>query len=754
MGRLRWGQMAKRTAALGCAVLLACALGGCRPTDFFTEVVISPFAEEVDWDNSDKTVVNSPDAQEESADLSALDWDDESNRSEEVQNLVVYSSNPTTTLTAHHSIYDERPLFSGIEASDGVRLEFAAEAALDEETVSPEDREEPQDAEAESTGGEESEDAEETPSAEAASGEQSNDEGPSTDESTSKGKADKDSKGGTDPDEGDDSGDGDSKNNSGDADSNRSGSGKGDDDNGTSDDDSGGNDGTIREYNPSDRLSEPQHADKMAVLGSQAAVLVQAIGGKGAICAMSRDAYTSKGSAAASTFKDVFADELSDGFASSVLLWSNDGSAKDGADLSDVDALVSACGQEGVIVYDQSMGDQTQLFSETQRRKIAGADIELVPVDLTSVDGIRDAAQAVGEVLSESGTRSHGQTSTEMAEAYRKAMTDIVTEAADVHGGVLAGTSSDPLSSYAGCPITGSMDSGVRAYVAVDSQISGLRYNGAGGFDVKLLLFANMDATSSPLMFWEQVGGACDGSRKSNYTKGTTYTALWPRLKIELLKQYLEGSTGVAYSAWNASTFVRNEDMTVTLDYRFAGSTDNGYGLGSRYVPYLIVCANSSGKTAAAVKQSVVADIGRGASSLYGANVFATSGADGEKTTIGWDGDNSDNVLTSASSKVDPSSVVRENPVGLVGEWTEGSMESVLESVWIAELYSHKPANCTYDNSAFDMNRFNVTIGRTACTDAEQTTRAFYSYFYRFDLDGDGVSYDDVVTDQFDGLVL
>ena len=152
MGRLRWGQMAKRTAALGCAVLLACALGGCRPTDFFTEVVISPFAEEVDWDNSDKTVVNSPDAQEESADLSALDWDDESNRSEEVQNLVVYSSNPTTTLTAHHSIYDERPLFSGIEASDGVRLEFAAEAALDEETVSPEDREEPQDAEAESTG--------------------------------------------------------------------------------------------------------------------------------------------------------------------------------------------------------------------------------------------------------------------------------------------------------------------------------------------------------------------------------------------------------------------------------------------------------------------------------------------------------------------------------------------------------------------------------------------------------------------------
>ena len=121
-------------AAVLCAILSAAlllVLPGCKPTDFFTEVIISDFADKVDETNENRITVNSPDAQEESDTLATLDWSEDAARSVAVQKLVVFSKNPNTDLTTHHSVFDLYPRFAGIEASDGIRLVYDADAETD-----------------------------------------------------------------------------------------------------------------------------------------------------------------------------------------------------------------------------------------------------------------------------------------------------------------------------------------------------------------------------------------------------------------------------------------------------------------------------------------------------------------------------------------------------------------------------------------------------------------------------------------------
>lgn len=94
---------------------------------------------------------------------------------------------------------------------------------------------------------------------------------------------------------------------------------------------------------------------------------------------------------------------------------------------------------------------------------------------------------------------------------------------------------------------------------------------------------------------------------------------------------------------------------------------------------------------------------------------------------------------------------VRVNPCGLLGSWVEGSMESVLEAVWLCDLYSRVPDNGTYE-PINDMSQFSCTIGGITCSTTEEAVKAFYKTFYRVsDADLDAY-YEAAVPDRFEDL--
>ena len=75
-------------------------------------------------------------------------------------------------------------------------------------------------------------------------------------------------------------------------------------------------------------------------------------------------------------------------------------------------------------------------------------------------------------------------------------------------------------------------------------------------------------------------------------------------------------------------------------------------------------------------------------------------------------------------------------------------MESALEAVWLAELYSKELPGCDYVPLT-DMDGFSVNIGGSNCTTTQQTVEAFYRYFYRLSDADANQCYQAVVTDTF-----
>ncbi len=752
--------LARRVGAVALSAALALGLCGCKPTDFFTEVVIAPWATEVDEDNPDKVTVNSPDAAEETDQLPALDWTDASSVSREVSNLVVYGSEPTTTLTTHHSIFDLEPRFPGIEASDGVRLTYADDSTLDHEADANEDDESSPEAESTSTGGAASAaSASESPSdqAEETTTTVQSTEGASIGEGGSSGEGEAEGSSGDEGAVGSDQGSSDG----GELGNPDSSDGSGGEGEGETPQPSTGADGTVDVWDPNNALAQVQHADKLAVIGTNAAVLVQAIGGEGSICAMSSYAWngldaSGADSACASCFNEVFSDEL-EGIQ---LLWSGDGS--DSSDLLSVDALVEACGEGGVIVYDQTLGDQTTFFDGEQRSALQEAGIQLVPVELSTTEGIVDAATVIGDALSESETCAND--SQAWAEAYIQVMKGIVNAAA----------ATAPSSSLVTCVI------------ATEAE-SGLSYDNDYGIDsTGVVLFTNLYARMyTPLSTWSSaINLSISPHADSNvaYT-GTTYNSelelLWPLgitptatttvSNLTLTEDTLKGGTaGDARSRWLSSekgskTWVMTTEVSSQIDEA---------GLGSAYMPYLVVCASDldgdGDSTTDEVKEAVVDSMmsysNGGALTPYSVLDCGAQGtvwawlpydsATGLSSAIGYQGYKAVSGASGTNpflSGYDVENAVRESPVGLLGGWDEASMESVLMTVWLADLYSHEADGCEYE-AEWDMSQFSLTVDGTTYKSLEDVTKWFYQTFYRLDDSQLEAAWQNAVPDTFEGL--
>jgi hypothetical protein len=724
----RAGAICRAALSIALSLAMAVALTGCKPTDFFTEVVITPFSDVVDYDNPTKTIVNSPDASLESATLTALAWTDESPRSLNVENLVTWSKEPTSTLTAHHSIFGLAPRFAGIEASDAVRLIFASEAELDHEAEADEQDEPSPEAATTSTGGSESDD--------------SSDAAPSDDTTGT-------ATGGSDESGGDS--DGTVQN----PDAPGTGSGPSNDPGGPDEDPYGGYNGEVAVYNPGDGFARVNRVEHLATLGNDVAVLAQSLGGAGAICAMSEYAYlgldpTGERTTTYASFADVFGGELPANFEQSGLLW--DASGSEPTNVRDIDALVAACGQGGIIVYDQTMGNANTLFSLEQRKRLQAAEIQLVPVDMSTVQGMLDAAQVIGDALSQSSECA--QDASAMAREYISTVNNIVRSVAATNGGYLATRGASGgilLTAYNSPPVRSYRYTRIFGHIATDAEF-GLSYTGSSNVDASgVVLFGNNSAwMSTPLSFWMQAAGVYD--RAAGGYPYTGLLALWPFGDGTGFNtaSLAGGRSGGALSRWlgtphNGSGIIdiAGEELSTSL------RRGAGYGLGSSEVPYIIVCA-SDGRSATQVKDAVVAGMLSSGTPLTPYSVLRYDG-DWPAASVGdyrfLSSIGSTNGTTDQSPfymELFAGNVVRANPVGLLGSWTEGNMESVLEAVWLAQVYSKSPPGCDY-SPVTDMSGFSVSIGGVRCTTLRDVVLQFYQAFYRCDASG---AYGLIVTDE------
>ncbi len=741
-----------------CALLFVlCALSGCKATDFFTEIVITPTSEVEAQDTEQVTHVNTPDAEVENSMLVALDWSTEAEPSVTVQSLVVYSATPTSELEARHSIYDVDARFAGIEASDAVNFVFDATSELTFETS---------DGEASGLEGSAASDATAEPAQSEAEPEAG--EGEASDEAADS--ADSSLEGANDGGDADTSGQADS-----DAET----------DGNTELEDSGYG-AEVSEYNPDDAFAEVQHADAVAVLGTNAAVMVQMLGGKGAICAMSEYAYEGKTSAGkagttASSFAETFSEQLTSGFAASALLWEEDGSSP--SNLTDVDALVEACGEGGVIVYEQTLGSQETLFNKKQRQKLAAANIQLVPVSFATVTGITDAAAAIGEALSESAACEKDAAA--MAKSYTKAIKAIVKATVATHGTTLASGQlygrSSILTTYTSAPVKSVQPATTYTYIATTAD-TGVKFTNDYGVDASsVLLFSTDDYESTPLLYWCQVAGVWNGAYQGAVT-GTQM--LWPLYRVLPSTSSISGGTSGATTSWlgakkkldaaisssGTTDYVLVNTMRYATTVTASANESQVDGVGTSSVPYLIVSGTSS-LSAADVKARVVSSmtsylsdgsvtpysiLPQNLSVLGGSNMagLTTMGATvrGVNNSTTWlgcafvseaDGGDAEVALSAED-------VVRENPAGLLGAWTEGNAESVLEAVWLAEIYSAAAEGSDYE-PVTDMSSFSVTIGegldeQTTCTSFKELVLAFYETYYGVSLSS--ATYAKVVTDE------
>lgn len=703
-------------AVLACAmaVLLLCC--SCRPTDFFTEVIISPYADEVDYDNPEKMVVNSPDAEEESAQLAALDWSEGAQQSAEVQNIVAYSSNPTSTLDTHHSLYDLNPRFIGMESSDAVQLDYSQSSIIESET----NTEQPTETDYS---------AEETP----LEGSQAQEQG--TEEQTGPSDA------GEDEEQNDTQGKGDDKT--------------------PESDPYAGLDGTVNIYDPNNALAEIPKADHVAATG-QAAVMVQALGGRGALCAMDRATYSGTGSKSGpvSTFATVFADDVASDFAQTAIQWENAGTSP--ADVIDIDALVAACGQGGVIVYDQNQGSPEDRFNQDQRIRLQAANITFVPVSFTTVQGMIDAAYLIGKVLSES---SCAEPAGDNATAYNDFISDTVDDVVGNSAGSLA-TPYDSVTKVLTEYNEFNPDFATTGiFCAFGTEyVTGIRYNGVDAIDTeKGLLFTEINNTS-PLAFWAQAAGVWDLAADYYGTKTSQYAVLYG---ISHDNNSDESTVISRLSSVKGSSILANSDRALLLQTEDntpgqVSASYDGDGLGSKGFPYLVV-AGSGGNSASDVQKWVVGQMDSdspinaysilpfmvkrdGITSNSGPGAPVTA-ADGHSSyigsVIGSQKDQQESAFltqdglggTVTGTKVSAAQTVRANPQGLLGSWTDGSMESVLEAAWLARIYSDVPENSNYN-----------PVSNYSAAHLQETVQKFYSTFYRYDISA--ADYDAVVPDK------
>lgn len=668
--RARSNQLIVCVAVICCAALL-CFATGCRDSDALKEIIYDQEADIIDYDTEDKYWINDPTADEESDAVSSEEVVSDNLETELTQNLVVYSSKPNSDYSAKKSVWSEEPDFEGIEASETVTFYLTREEdvkATLPSVVDEDDDDDSDESEIQVAG---------------SSGKNSDTGSGGTGESTEEGE--ESSEAGETPKA-------------------ESGEGGG-----------LGGDLEIAAVDLTDDLAEIPTVDCIAAYG-QFAVIVQMIGGEGALAAADKEMLANEG------FQQVFADEGASDIATG---WSGDGT--DATEMN-VDAIIDS-GAGAILVTSSSYFDE---LSDDDKQKLNDAGIECCVVSaLSDSSGIIRTVTVVGKLLRESTEIAEAGNTVQNAKDYKTFHNDVVKAACEAANGSKYKLAAHKDSSKYGIYERNnegeySFDTSAKWTVLIDEWDTSVTLK-SGELSMNGIGIATVGYATTPASFYIQAGGFINSAAAK---VGTTVTGTFPVWQfdsdLKCYKNYFEYAEGGAFDESLASKSTGSKlgiysdtwaSVLLCINKTSSSSSIGGSasialppsGFGTEDFPVVIAGTQE-------VKEKLIANSEK-SDGAYHAYEYTMEymGFYGPVSNqyawgcIGASSDGSDNVY--ADGVIDEGDVI-VNPCGLIGSWTdEGSVESFLESVWV-----------------------NDTVNDTTDVGWSTYVDDFYYTFYRYDI--------------------
>ncbi|MCD8374689.1 MAG: hypothetical protein LUC20_06335 [Oscillospiraceae bacterium] len=379
-------------------------------------------------------------------------------------------------------------------------------------------------------------------------------------------------------------------------------------------------------------LSDGTYIEVPAGLGTaaavgEAAILVQMLGGSGALVAASEDFLANAWA------QTVFADE---GAASTPALWSGDGSEPLGDE-----AFAQLLEISPAVCFELS-GQMT--FTDAQIAQLEAAGIEYVVLpSLASASGIRSAVSIVGTVLGDR-TEQGGQNAEELASSYLAWQDELIADLASrVDRFTVASIDYDNVQGEDVKYLSGETDASAGKYTLyISGWDSDVLYRISTAAYVEFeeygLPVTEKGYVSRPLNYYMSIAGVVNMGAAALASTNVARWYVHPIRSVAHIKSIINGAEGVQFNNTNGS---QTKFLTT--------------GLGGEDYPAVVV-ANQSIKTA-----------------LQSCTVW---------NRLSWP----DQRGIEVKSTIEGSYEIYVNPCG-VGSWADGSAESVLEAVWTAWLF-------------------------------------------------------------------
>lgn len=702
-------QYTKKTIALALAAVMAAGLAGCRASDEIQKIVYTQDATEVDDTEVTRRWEQEAEEQDDHSDELQEEEDQEETDDEEEMEADQISADET----AEETVPEEA------DETETPNTEETAQVASADETGTNQianDSDEGTGSSQVSGNAAGESDASDSDSDEASDGADNDPDSPASDESSDSASDSSDESDGEDPDEEEPD-----ENSGGDSESEGT---QQDDEGNTSEegDNSAGEDtdeARKQIYDTDGNLIALPDSVNTIVAAGEAALITQMLGGEGVLLGSSSDFLGN------TLVQSVFADE---GIATVSTLWSGDGSSPmSDESFEELLELNPDCVLE--------ISGETN-FSSSQESALKEAQIYIVTLPaLTTSAYIQTAVETVGQLLDDHAVGD--TTSVQLAEQYVAYEEELVAEVQEKKGTFHKLKYGSAWGDYF-TNITTSISDGDYSMILWDWDDSfsfTYSYDGVDYISQSGGAVTNAQVRGTPAAYYLAVAGVMNTYYILYGTAETLFVPFYYLNPSDLTDEDQNqdrvstktgisafGMSGSSYSDNYGTTYmycsenyeVSSYSMTCALGYYTSYKSGDYAWLGTERFPY-IIAANQTIKSN--MEKSINSDTGLYATRTWGIEINDTIASIAQARMIYYNntkpGQSSLVVNQYTTSRQDYDIVV--NPSGC-GDWLTGSVESVLESVWISNLYWG-------DETYSDL-------------DMEAEILEFYEMFYRHSLDG------------------
>lgn len=420
----------------------------------------------------------------------------------------------------------------------------------------------------------------------------------------------------------------------------------------------------------------PTGIDYVAACGEAATIVSMLAGDSDAL------RYTDSEWANRKNVKKVLGDRYNDDVQ---IAWSEDG---DNYDLSS-EALQAMIDDEKLECVFVTSGELTLTEKQQETLQDAGITISVLP-DSTTATNIEEKVEWVGRIF-EAGDKTNKK-ARNRADSYVDFHDEILEDAADI--------ASTKTKDNDGAPVESSKTQYYTLYVSgwADDVTYTRNDDVTIAYGIGICTVGHL---WSPLYYYMSVGGAYN---TSNDYRGKTSS----KTQTTLVNQFNTNHVGMYASAFNKSSFVDSFPISsgnTAYGWTYLDDISSGTGFGSEEFPYVI-----TSNQADAEKMENDRELGEDnddINTLYEMYpLVSNSGSSVRQHWIGFEGTKpnatvcyatggtteaqNDDLSISELSRMAKNADydVVTNPEGLFGEsWTDGSVESVLETAWISYLY-------------------------------------------------------------------